>query len=76
MVDHFRGGHPAAALKLHTQYYPLFKDLFIETNPLPVKAALAMLGQVEENYRLPLVPMSAKNRAVLKATMKACGVLK
>ena len=48
----------------------------IETNPIPVKAALAMLGQVEEHYRLPLVPMSAKNRAVLKQTMQACGVLK
>ncbi|MEN9574381.1 MAG: 4-hydroxy-tetrahydrodipicolinate synthase [Verrucomicrobiota bacterium] len=76
MVDHFRSGHPAAALKLHAKYYPLFKDLFIETNPVPVKAALAMLGVVEEHYRLPLVRMSAKNREVLKATLKACGVLK
>ena len=76
MVDYFRSGRPDAALKLHAKFYPLFKDLFIETNPVPVKAALAMLGQVEENYRLPLVRMSAKNRAVLQATMKACGVLK
>ena len=63
-------------LKLHQKYYPLFKDLFIETNPVPVKAALAMLGQIEEEYRLPLVPMSPKNREVLRATMKAVGVLK
>lgn len=76
MVDYFRSGRPDAALKLHAKFYPLFKDLFIETNPIPVKAALAMLGQVEENYRLPLVKMSSKNRAVLQATMKACGVLK
>jgi 4-hydroxy-tetrahydrodipicolinate synthase len=54
----------------------LFKDLFIETNPVPVKAALAMLGQVAEEYRLPLVPMSAANRAKLRATLKACGILK
>ena len=76
MVDYFRSGRPEAALKLHAKYYPLYKDLFIETNPVPVKAALAMMGLVEENYRLPLVPMSSANRTVLKATMKACGLLK
>ena len=76
MVKAYAAGKAGAALKLHQQYYPLFKDLFIETNPVPVKAALAMLGQIEEEYRLPLVPMSAKNREVLRATMKAVGVLK
>jgi 4-hydroxy-tetrahydrodipicolinate synthase len=76
MVDYFRSGRPEAALRLHAKFYLLFKDLFIETNPIPVKAALAMLGVVEENYRLPLVRMSAKNRETLKATLKACGVLK
>jgi 4-hydroxy-tetrahydrodipicolinate synthase len=76
MVEAFAAGNTRAALKLHQQYYPLFKDLFIETNPVPVKAALAMMGLVEEEYRLPLVPMSAKNRATLEATMKACGILK
>ena len=76
MVAAFAAGKAAAALKLHQKYYPVFKDLFIETNPVPVKAALAMLGQIEEEYRLPLVPMSAKNRETLRATMKAVGVLK
>jgi 4-hydroxy-tetrahydrodipicolinate synthase len=65
-----------AALKLHDKYYPLFKDLFIETNPLPVKAALAMMGMMHEEFRLPLTPMSVKNHHALKATMKVCGVLK
>ena len=76
MVAAFSAGRFKAALKLHQQYYPLFKDLFIETNPLPVKAALAMLGQIEEEYRLPLVPMATKNREVLRNTMKAVGLLK
>jgi 4-hydroxy-tetrahydrodipicolinate synthase len=76
MVKAFASGRLDTALKLHTKFYPMFKDLFIETNPVPVKAALAMLGFCEEEYRLPLVPMSAKNRDVLKATLKACGVLK
>ena len=65
MVKNFAAGKTAAALKIHQKFYPLFKDLFIETNPVPVKAALAILGQIEEEYRLPLVPMSAKNRKVL-----------
>jgi len=76
MVRAFAAGKARAALTLHRKYYPLFKDLFIETNPVPVKAALAMLGQIEEEYRLPLVRMSAKNREVLRTTMRSLGVLK
>jgi 4-hydroxy-tetrahydrodipicolinate synthase len=60
---------------LHERFYPLFKDLFIETNPVPVKAALAMLGRIEEEYRLPLVPMNSKNREMLRVTLKMCRVL-
>jgi len=76
MVSLFAKGNAKAALKIHERYYPLFKDLFIETNPVPIKAALALVGQIREEYRLPLVPMNPKNRALLAATMKACGVLK
>jgi len=76
MVRAYLSGDAKKALQLHEKYYPLFKDLFIETNPVPVKAALAMMGQIQEEYRLPLVPMAAKNREVLKATLKNCGVLK
>ena len=76
MVNAFAAGKVDAALKLHQKYYPLFKDLFIESNPVPVKAALAMLGQIREEYRLPLVPMNPKNREMLRKTMHACGILK
>jgi 4-hydroxy-tetrahydrodipicolinate synthase len=75
MVRAFAAGRPAAALRIHDQYYPLLKDLFIETNPVPVKAALAMLGRIEEEYRLPLVPLNPKNRESLRSTLKACGLL-
>ena len=75
MVRAFASGKIAGAQKLHAKYYPVFKDLFIETNPVPVKAALAMLGRMEEEYRLPLVPMSAANKAVLRKTLEAVGVL-
>jgi 4-hydroxy-tetrahydrodipicolinate synthase len=76
MVRAFAKGDTKKALQLHQKLYPLFKDLFIETNPVPVKAALAMLGLIEEEYRLPLVSMSTANRAILKAAMKAAGILK
>ncbi len=76
MVRLFAAGNAKAALKLHDRFYPVFKDLFIETNPVPIKAALAMAGHIKEEYRLPLVPMSPKNRALLAATLKRCGVLK
>jgi 4-hydroxy-tetrahydrodipicolinate synthase len=75
MVKLFASGKSAAALRLHEKYYPLFKDLFIETNPTPVKAALAMLKLIEEEYRLPLVPMDPKNWDTLRTTLKRCGVL-
>ena len=76
MVQAFASGKTAAALRIHQYYYPFFKDLFVETNPVPVKAALTMLGQIKEEYRLPLVAMSADNRQLLRNTMKLCGILK
>jgi 4-hydroxy-tetrahydrodipicolinate synthase len=76
MVRAFAGGDVATAMKLHAKFYPLFKDLFLETNPIPVKAAMAMLGWIAEEYRLPLVPMSPANREKLRQTLKQCGVLK
>jgi 4-hydroxy-tetrahydrodipicolinate synthase len=76
MVRAFATGDTKKALAIHQKLYPLFKDLFVETNPVPVKAALAMLGLIDEEYRLPLVQMSAANRATLKAAMKASGILK
>jgi 4-hydroxy-tetrahydrodipicolinate synthase len=76
MVDAFAAGKVATAMQIHHKWYPLFKDLFIETNPVPVKAALAMMGQIEEEYRLPLTPMSAKNKDLLRRTLRGCGLVK
>ena len=75
MVRAFQAGRIGEAQKLHARYYPVFKDLFVETNPVPVKAALAMMGRITEEYRLPLVPLAPKNRELLRATLKTCGVL-
>jgi len=63
------------ARKLHFQLLPLMQANFLETNPIPVKAALAMMGMIEEVYRLPLVPMKPENRAKLERVMAALGLL-
>jgi 4-hydroxy-tetrahydrodipicolinate synthase len=56
------------AKQMHIRLYRLFTDLFIDTNPIPVKTAMAMMGLIEEEFRLPLCPMSDK----LKAQLKEC----
>jgi 4-hydroxy-tetrahydrodipicolinate synthase len=68
-------GKYEAARKLNAQLLPLMQANFIETNPIPVKAALAMMGMIEEVYRLPLVPMKAENRAKLEKVLAAQGLL-
>jgi 4-hydroxy-tetrahydrodipicolinate synthase len=62
--------------RIHAKVFPLFKDLFIETNPVPVKAAMAMMGLIEETYRLPLVPLADVNRTQLKKTLQSLGLVK
>ena len=75
LCDACESGDFATALAIHKKYYKLFRHLFIESNPIPVKAALAMMGLIEEEYRLPLCPLAAKNREILAATMKGCGLI-
>jgi 4-hydroxy-tetrahydrodipicolinate synthase len=58
------------ARNIHYQTYALMRANFLETNPVPVKAALAMMGLIEEVYRLPLVPMQPKNREKLQTALK------
>jgi 4-hydroxy-tetrahydrodipicolinate synthase len=58
------------ARALHEKLLPLMNGNFIESNPIPVKAALAMMGMIEEVYRLPLVPISQKNREKLQSLLR------
>ena len=69
-------GDMAKARELHLKYYRLFHDLFIDTNPVMVKEALAMMGRIDLAYRLPLCETTAENRARLAETLKELGVLK
>jgi 4-hydroxy-tetrahydrodipicolinate synthase len=63
------------ARRLHFHLLPLMQANFLETNPIPVKAGLAMMGMIEEVYRLPMVPMKPENRAKLEKVMASLGVL-
>ena len=53
------------ARELHYQLLPLFKAIFVETNPIPIKAALAMKGMMQEVYRLPMCPLARGEPQVL-----------
>ncbi|MBG89391.1 MAG: 4-hydroxy-tetrahydrodipicolinate synthase [Verrucomicrobiales bacterium] len=76
MVRAFEIGKPDVALKLHTKYYEVFKNLFIESNPVPIKAALTMTGVMGDECRLPLVKISAGNKKILRKTLESVGILK
>ena len=62
MVRAFLTGKAGEAEQLHRKFYPLFRDLFIESNPVPVKTAMARRGWMTEEVRLPLVPLQPQNR--------------
>ena len=66
LVDLCNAGAYEQARAMHRKLYRFFKGMFIETNPIPVKAAMAMRGLIEEEYRLPLCPLSDKNREFLR----------
>jgi 4-hydroxy-tetrahydrodipicolinate synthase len=68
-------GDVAKAREIHDRYFPLFKDLFIETNPIPVKTALKKMGMYGGEFRLPMCEMSAANEEKLEKTLKGCKVI-
>ncbi len=61
---------------MYHKYLALMQANFIESNPMPVKAVLAMMGRIEENYRLPMCKMQPALRAKLEAVARAAGVVK
>lgn len=75
LVHHALAGRWNEARALHLKYYRLFSDLFLDTNPIPVKTALAMMGQIEETFRLPMCEMSEPLRKKLSETLKSVNLL-
>jgi len=75
MFDAFFAGKYEEALKFHYKLEPLHAPMFIETNPIPVKTSLALMGKIGEEFRLPLCPMSDANKETLKKALKAYGLI-
>ncbi len=75
ILDAGLAGDLVRARELHYRLLPLMNANFMESNPIPVKAALAMMGLIEENYRLPLVPMSTANREKFKKIVEGVGLI-
>jgi len=75
LTHHCLAGNFKKARELQRKLYPLMKLNFIETNPIPVKAGLAMMGFIEESYRLPMVCMAKENKEKLRRAMKELGLI-
>lgn len=76
LTERCLAGDFESARVLHTKLRPLMRALFVETNPIPAKAALAMMGLMEETYRLPLCEMQPETRARLRAVLVQGGWLR
>ena len=74
MADKFFAGDLAGAAKLQCDFMPLVRSLFCETNPIPVKAAMAAMGYCENYLRLPLVPMEEDHYQTMLTRMRALGI--
>ncbi|HTP06513.1 MAG TPA: 4-hydroxy-tetrahydrodipicolinate synthase [Nitrospirota bacterium] len=75
MFDAFFGGKMEEALKIHYKMEPLHGAMFIETNPIPVKTSLALMGKITEEFRLPLCPMAEVNKEKLRKSLKDYGLI-
>ncbi len=75
MCNAWEKGDIAKAKQLHYKLEPLNAAMFIETNPIPVKTALALMGRVKEEFRLPLCEMSAANKEKLKGVLKSAKLI-
>src|SRR5207237_1159064 len=68
-------GDLSTALKLHDKLMPLHTNLFIESNPAPIKYALSLLGKLEEKLRLPMVPVAEPTRVAVRSAMVHAGLI-
>jgi 4-hydroxy-tetrahydrodipicolinate synthase len=75
LVRAFLNGDWKSAREIHLKLFPLCQAMFCETNPIPVKTAMALLGMVSGELRLPLWPISEMNLTKLKAAMRAYGLI-
>ena len=76
MVQAFTEGRLEEARGLHGRLYPLFRDLTLEANPIPIKTALSLAGRISGEFRLPLCEMAPANAAKLLATLRNLNLVK
>jgi 4-hydroxy-tetrahydrodipicolinate synthase len=74
LTDALAASDLATASLIHHRLAPLVEAAFIESNPIPIKAALAMMGQMQNVLRLPLVPLDARHEARMSAALRIAGV--
>jgi len=75
LVSSYLRGDIERAKQLHYKLFDLFKAMFIETNPLPIKTAMARLGMIEKEWRLPLEAMEEENEEKLERTLSSYGLI-
>jgi 4-hydroxy-tetrahydrodipicolinate synthase len=75
LIDSFNDGNMEEARRIHYQLLPLFKVLFCETNPIPVKRALNMMNLLENELRPPLTPLAQENESRLRSVLDKLGIL-
>ncbi|OMH40421.1 4-hydroxy-tetrahydrodipicolinate synthase [Desulfurobacterium indicum] len=75
MYRAFVKGNIDEARKLHLELYPLHKTMFVDTNPIPVKTALSMMGRMEKEFRLPLCLTTPEKEEIIRKVLKEKGVL-
>jgi 4-hydroxy-tetrahydrodipicolinate synthase len=75
MVDAFMKNNMDKARELHYKMLPLVKAMFIETNPIPVKTAMSMMGMINSDLRLPMCEMGAENKKKLEKALKDYGLI-
>jgi len=75
MVNSALSGNWEKARKIHLDIFPIFKILFIETNPIPVKSVLGLMGMIVPEWRLPLTPPLPESLEKIKQVLKNCGVI-
>jgi len=75
LVDAYFDGNMEEARRLHLYLLNISNAMFIETNPVPVKAAVALMGKCQNELRLPLAPLSDANHATLSLVMKSYGLI-
>lgn len=76
LIRSYLSGNPKRAMEIHYKLFPLIKAIFLETNPIPIKTAMGLLGLCSDELRLPLSPMDEANKEKLRKSLQDYGLLK